>query len=199
MTGDTPQRKREAIRFATFDSTVALALALLVNAGILIVAAGVFHRAGQAPVTELSEAYRLLSPLLGVGIASARLRRCAARVGAERFGDRHARRPDRDGGLSAHPPVARRARAADPFARDRAGGDRDRLVRQPGAGALLIFSQVVLSLQLPFAIVPLLRFTTSRRHLGDLAFGLKTSVLLWSAAALVIGLNVWLLQRFVFG
>ena len=71
VTGDTPRRKREAIRFATFDSTVALTLALLVNAGILIVAAGVFHRAGQRRVTELSEAYRLLSPLLGIGIASA--------------------------------------------------------------------------------------------------------------------------------
>jgi manganese transport protein len=63
--------KEEAIRYATLDSTVALGLALFVNAGIMILAAGAFHQPGQAPVTELAEAHRLLSPLLGVGIASA--------------------------------------------------------------------------------------------------------------------------------
>ncbi|MGH8227719.1 MAG: Nramp family divalent metal transporter, partial [Steroidobacteraceae bacterium] len=62
---------RHAIRFATIDSSVALGLAILVNAAILIVAAGVFHRQGRAPVTELADAYRLLSPLLGVSVASA--------------------------------------------------------------------------------------------------------------------------------
>src|ERR1700712_4148722 len=63
--------RREAIRFATLDSTVALGLALLVNAAIMVLAAGAFHRPGAAPVSELGDAYRLLSPLLGVGIASA--------------------------------------------------------------------------------------------------------------------------------
>jgi manganese transport protein len=58
-----------------------------------------------------------------------------------------------------------------------------------------VFSQVVLSLQLPFAIVPLLMFTTSRKHLGALGFGRRTSVLLWAAAGMVITLNVWMLQR----
>src|SRR5256885_2279332 len=67
----TPQGTRQAIRLATLDSTVALGLALFVNAAILVVAAGAFNRPGQAPVTELSDAYHLLSPLLGVGIASA--------------------------------------------------------------------------------------------------------------------------------
>ena len=70
---------------------------------------------------------------------------------------------------------------------------------EKGTGDLLIFSQVILSLQLPFAIVPLLRFTTSRRHLGPLAFGFKTSLLLWGAAAVVVGLNAWLLQKFLSG
>jgi manganese transport protein len=69
--GTSKAGKRQAIRFATLDSTVALGLALFVNAGIMIVASGAFHRPGQAAISELSDAYRLLSSLLGVGIASA--------------------------------------------------------------------------------------------------------------------------------
>jgi manganese transport protein len=66
-----------------------------------------------------------------------------------------------------------------------------------GASALLIFSQVVLSLQLPFALVPLLLFTTRRRHLGEHAFGRLGTVLIWGAALIVLSLNVWLLQRLI--
>jgi manganese transport protein len=64
-----------------------------------------------------------------------------------------------------------------------------------GATSLLVFSQVVLSLQLPFAIVPLLLFTTRHRHLGADAFGRPMAVLLWVAAAIVVALNLWMLQR----
>jgi manganese transport protein len=64
-----------------------------------------------------------------------------------------------------------------------------------GAGALLVFSQVVLSLQLPFAIMPLLLFTTRRKHLGAMAFGRTVTISLWLAAASVVALNVWMLQR----
>jgi manganese transport protein len=64
-----------------------------------------------------------------------------------------------------------------------------------GAGALLVFSQVVLSMQLPFAVFPLLWFTTRRKHLGAFAFGWGMTVLLWGAALLIVALNVWMLQR----
>jgi manganese transport protein len=64
-----------------------------------------------------------------------------------------------------------------------------------GASALLVFSQVVLSLQLPFAIVPLLMFTTRRKVLGELCFGRKMSIALWGCAAVVVSLNLWMLQR----
>ncbi len=67
-----------------------------------------------------------------------------------------------------------------------------------GANSLLVFSQVVLSLQLPFAIVPLLLFTTRRKHLGAFAFGRSTGVLLWTAAGVVVALNAWMLQRLLF-
>ena len=67
-----------------------------------------------------------------------------------------------------------------------------------GANSLLVFSQVVLSLQLPFAIVPLLLFTTRRKHLGAFAFGRPASAFLWTAAGVVVALNVWMLQRLLF-
>jgi len=67
-----------------------------------------------------------------------------------------------------------------------------------GATALLVFSQVVLSMQLPFAIVPLLMFTTRRHALGALTFGRPMSIVLWSCAAVVVSLNLWMLHRLLF-
>ncbi len=195
---DTSGGKREAIRFATLDSTVALALALFVNAGILIVAAGAFHRPGQAPVTELSDAYRLLSPLLGVGIASAvfGVALLASGLSSSVTGTL-AGQIVMEGFLHIRlSPLLRalmtRAIAIVPAVAVTAW------YGSAGASALLVFSQVVLSLQLPFAIAPLLWFTTRRKHLGAFAFARTTSWLLWSAAVVVVGLNAWLVQRLVF-
>ena len=191
--------KREAIRFATIDSTLALAFALLVNAAIMIVAAGAFHRPGAAPVTELGDAYRLLSPLLGVGIASALFGVALLCSGlSSSVTGTLAGQIVMEGFLDIRiSPAARalitRAIALVPALAATAW------YGESGANSLLVFSQVVLSLQLPFAIVPLLLFTTRRRHLGAFAFGRPMAVLLWSAAALIVVLNLWLLQRFVFG
>ena len=193
--GQTPEGKREAVRFATIDSTVALALALLINASIMILAAGAFHRPGVGPVTELSQAYELLSPLLGVGIASALFGvallcsglsssvtgTLAGQIVMEGFLDIRI--------SPALRALLTRAIAIVPAVMVTAW------YGSAGANSLLVFSQVVLSLQLPFAIVPLLMFTTGRKHLGALGFGRRTSVLLWAAAAVVITLNVWMLQR----
>ena len=195
----TAQGTRDAIRFATVDSTLALALALFVNGAILIVAAGAFHRPAEAPVTELSDAYRLLSPLLGVGIASAvfGVALLASGLSSSVTGTL-AGQIVMEGFLQIRLAPALRALMTRAIAIVPAviatawyGG--------AGATALLVFSQVVLSLQLPFAIVPLLLFTTQRKHLGELAFGPKMSAALWAAAAVVIALNLWMLQRLLAG
>jgi manganese transport protein len=189
--------KREAIRFATLDSTLALGLALLINAAIMILAGGAFYRPGGEPVSELAEAYRLLSPLLGVGIASALFGvalvcsglsssvtgTLAGQIVIEGFLDIRiapAARALITRGIAIVPAIVVAAWYGN-----------------AGANSLLVFSQVVLSLQLPFAIIPLLLFTTRRRYLGAFAFGRSTSALLWAAATLVVGLNVWMLQRLI--
>ena len=91
--------------WATIDSTIALMLALFVNAAILIVAAATFHASGRTDVAEIGQAYELLSPLLGLGMALDPVRGRAARLRPELDGDRDAGRPDRDGRLSAPAPA----------------------------------------------------------------------------------------------
>ena len=195
----THAARREAIRFATVDSSLALGLALLVNAAILILAAGAFHRPGSEPVGELADAYRLLSPLLGVGLASALfgVALVCSGLSASVTGTL-AGQIVMEGFLDIRiSPAARaivtRAIAIVPAVVVTAW------YGSSGANSLLVFSQVVLSLQLPFAIVPLLVFTTRRAYLGTFSFGRSMSTLLWAAAAVVVALNVWLLARLISG
>jgi manganese transport protein len=194
----TDAGRREAIRFATIDSTIALGLALLINAAIMVLAAGAFHRPGAAAVTELGDAYALLSPLLGVGIASALFGVALVCSGlSSSVTGTLAGQIVMEGFLEIRiSPAARalltRAVAIVPAVMVTAW------YGSAGANSLLVFSQVVLSMQLPFAIVPLLLFTTRRRHLGRYAFGRGASALLWAAASVVVALNVWMLQRLVF-
>lgn len=191
----SPAGTREAIRFATIDSTVALGLALFVNAAILIVAAGVFNRPGVAPVTEISDAYRLLSPLLGVGIASAvfGVALLASGLSSSVTGTL-AGQIVMEGFLQIRLSATMRAFLTRMIAIVPAV-IATAWFGSAGASALLIFSQVVLSLQLPFAIVPLLLFTTRKRHLGELAFGTRMTIALWGGAVAIICLNGWMLQR----
>jgi len=190
--GSEPETRR-AIRCATVDSNMALALATFVNIAILAVAACVFHRPGQAPVTDLSQAYRLISPLLGVGIASTvfGVALLASGLSASVTGTL-AGQVVMEGFLAWNlSPGARalltRALALVPALVAAAW------FGSAGASRLLVLSQVVLSLQLPFALLPLLLFTTRRRYLGRHAFGGRTAALLWTCAAAVIALNLWLL------
>ena len=187
--------RRHAIRCATIDSNVALGLALLVNVAIMVVAAGVFHRPGKAPVTELSDAYKLLSPLLGVGIASAvfGIGLLASGLSSSVTGTL-AGQVVMEGFLDIRMSAASRALLTRCFAIVPAvivticyGGK--------GASALLVFSQVILSLQLPFAVVPLLWFTTRKRHLGSLAFRPSTAAVMWATAIVVVSLNIWMLRQ----
>jgi manganese transport protein len=181
----------QAIRYATLDSNLALGIALLVNVGILVLAATAFHRPGQVPIVELQDAYRLLSPvvgasgastLFGVGLLASRLSSSitgtlAGQVVMEGFLDIRVSRAKRallTRSVAILPAVA----VAAWFGHE-------------GVGRLLVLSQVILGLQLPFAVAPLLWFTTRRRHLGVYAFGTRTSAVLWGVAILLVAINVW--------
>ncbi|MFL6626501.1 MAG: divalent metal cation transporter, partial [Vitreoscilla sp.] len=164
-------------------------------AAILLVAAAAFHRPGQPEVTELSDAYRLISPMLGVAAAGTvfGIGLIASGLSASITGTL-AGQVVMEGFVAIRLSPARRALltrglAIGPAALATAWfGAR-------GASSLLVFSQVVLSLQLPFALVPLLLFTTRRRHLGIHAFGPAATSALWAAAVVVICMNAWLLAR----
>jgi manganese transport protein len=181
----------QTIRYATLDSNLALTLALLVNVGILVLAAAAFHRPGQGLVVEFEDAYRLLSPVLGAsaastlfgvgliasGLSSSITGTLAGQVVMEGFLDIRVSRAKRallTRSVAILPAVA----VAAWFGHD-------------GVGRLLVLSQVILGLQLPFAVIPLLWFTTRRRHLGAYAFSRSTSVVLWSVAILLTAINAW--------
>ncbi len=194
-----PEARREAIRFASIDSSVALTLALLVNSAILITAAAVFHAGGRTEVAEIQEAYVLLAPMVGSGMAATlfavALLLCGlnATVTATLAGQ-----VVMEGflGVRLPPPIRRlvtRGVAIAPAV----------LVTwqmgESGTAQLLILSQVVLSLQLPFAVVPLMLFAGSKARLGALVAPRWQLVLGWAAAALIIALNVKLLAGIIGG
>ncbi len=192
-----PERRREAIRFASIDSTVALCLALLVNSAILITAAAVFHAGGRTEVAEIQEAHVLLAPMVGSAMAATlfavALLLCGlnATVTATLAGQ-----VVMEGflGLRLPPPLRRlvtRGVAIVPAVIVTA------LHGASGTAQLLILSQVVLSLQLPFAVVPLMLFAGDKARLGALVAPLWQRVLGWAAAALIIALNVKLLAGMV--
>ena len=197
--GTSPADKREALKFATIDSTVALMLALLVNAAILILAAATFHKNGNTEVAELGDAHTLLSPLLGSAIAptlfGVALLCCGlnSTVTATLAGQ-----TVMEGFINMRlaPWVRRlvtRAIAIIPAA------GVTLLYGQNETAKLLVLTQVVLSLQLPFAIVPLVQFTASRAKLGDLAAPRWLTAVAVAIAAVIIALNVKLIWDFANG
>lgn len=184
--------KRSAIRWATTDSTIALMLALFVNAGILIVAAAVFHSAGRE-VAEIEEAYALLSPLLGVGIASTLFAVALLASGLNSTVTATlAGQIVMEGFLHIRLPhwlrrLITRAIAIVPVVVVTA------LYGESGTAKLLIASQVVLSMQLPFAVIPLVQFVSDRRKMGTFAIGRAVAALAWLVAGVIVVLNVKLL------
>jgi manganese transport protein len=191
--GKTVPEKREAITLATIDSTIALMFALSINAAILILAAATFNRTGQVNVTELGQVHSLIAPLLGTAMAptlfaiallccgmnSTVTATLAGQIVMEGFIDIRL------------PPWARRLMtrglAIVPAA----------IVTiwygEAGTAKLLIFSQVVLGLALPFAIVPLIMFTADRRKMGALVAPRWMTMLAVIIATILIALNVKLL------
>jgi manganese transport protein len=181
--------KREAIKFATIDSTVALMLALFINAAILIVSSATFHKAGQPAVAEIQDAYKLLSPTLGVPIASALFAIALLASGQNStLTGTLAGQIVMEGFLNIRlrPWLRRmitRLIAIVPAVIVTA------LYGTSGTAKLLVLSQVILSLQLSFAVIPLVIFTSDRRKMGEFASAGWLQLLAWSTAAIIVFLN----------
>ncbi|HVZ83516.1 MAG TPA: Nramp family divalent metal transporter [Terracidiphilus sp.] len=195
----TAEGKRDAIHMANVDSALALTLALFVNAAILIVAAAVFHRSGHFEVAAIEDAYKLLSPLVGAAGASTLFAvallasgqnssitgTLAGQIVMEGFIH-----------LKVSPWLRRlitRSLAIVPTILVVA------FFGAQGTEKLLILSQVILSLQLSFAVVPLVLFTGSRARMGEFVNSRTTQALAWITAALIAGLNAWLLVLMAMG
>jgi manganese transport protein len=197
--GESLPEKREALRFATLDSTIALTFAFVINASILVLAAATFNKTGRTDVAELGDAHSLLHPLLGAAIApslfAVALIACglnstvtatmAGQIVMEGFIE-----------IRLAPWLRRlvtRLIAIVPAAIVTV------LYGESGTGKLLILSQVILSLQLPFAIVPLVLFTMSRRKMGELVAPRLVAALAILVAAIIIALNVKLIVDYMTG
>ena len=185
--------RHEAAKMATIDSTVALGLAFFINASILILAAAAFHTAGRTDIAEIDEAYQLLSPMLGVGAASVIFAiallasgqnstvtgTLAGQIVMEGF--LHLRMK-----VWLRRMVTRLLAIVPAVLVVGAAGDA-------GATRLLVLSQVILSLQLPFAVVPLVQFTGRRTIMGTLVSPRWLGVLAWVITTVIISLNATLL------
>jgi manganese transport protein len=192
---DTQDGKREAIRFATIDSSVALMSALFINAAILIMAAATFNGTGYENVADIGDAYKLLSPLLGTTLASTLFAvallcsgqnatltgTLAGQIVMEGFIN-----------LRLRPWLRRlitRLIAIIPAVIVISiYGDR-------GSGPLIILSQVILSLQLPFAVFPLVAFTSDRAKMGEFVSPRWVTFLAWAVALVIAALNIYLLWQ----
>lgn len=191
----TSEGKREAIRFASLDSATALTLALFVNAAILVLAAAVFHRGGRFEVAEIGDAYKLLTPMLGFAGASMMFALAllasgqnstltgtlAGQIVMEGFLDVRLRpwlRRLITRGLAIVPAVI-----------------VTWLYGARGTADLLVFSQVVLSMQLSFAVFPLVAFTSDRNKMGEFVNARWLKGLSYIVAFFIAGLNAWLLVQ----
>jgi manganese transport protein len=189
----TPAGKREAIFMANVDSALALTVALFVNAAIVVVAAAVFFRSGHFEVAAIEDAYKLLSPLLGVAGASTLFAIALLASGQN---------SSITGTLAGQVVM-------EGFIHIRLAPWLRRMITRSiaiiptiivvwftgerGTEKLLLLSQVILSLQLSFAVIPLVLFTGSRKWMGEFVNGRALQGLAWFVAALIAGLNAWFL------
>ena len=191
--GPTVAEKREAIRFAVFDSGIALTFALLINSSILILAAAVFFKSGHADIVELQDAYRLIGPLLGTttamhlfgiallacGLNSTVTATLAGQIVMEGFVDLRMKPVIRrlvTRGVAIVPAIVVTVWAGE-----------------QSTGRLLVLSQVVLSVGLPFAMIPLVWFTASRQIMGELRASAALTAVAAVIAALIVALNAKLI------
>ena len=193
----TPAGKKEALKFANIDSTVALVFAFFINGAILVVSAAVFHKQGNYGVAEIQDAYLLMSPMVGAGVASTLFALALLASGQNStLTGTLAGQIVMEGflNLRLRPWLRRlitRALAIVPAVICAA------TYGESGTAKLLILSQVVLSLQLPFAVIPLVIFTSEKKKMGALVTPPWLRALAWIATALIVVLNVKLLLDFV--
>jgi len=191
---ETAAGKREAVRFAFIDSTIALSFALFINAAILIIAAATFHTSGRTEIAEIQDAHKLLTPLLGAGASTAFALALLASGQNSTLTGTLAGQIVMEGFLNIRirPWLRRlitRLIAIVPAA----------LVAifygESGTAKLLILSQVILSLQLSFAVFPLVMFTSDRLKMGQFVNAIWVKVLAWTVALVIASLNAWLLVQ----
>ncbi|BDA76170.1 manganese transport protein (plasmid) [Calothrix sp. PCC 7716] len=191
----TPEKRWEAIKFSTIDSTVALSLALLINSAILIVSAATFHFSGNQNVAEIQDAYKLLSPLLGVSAASAIFGVALLASGqSSTLTATLAGQIVMEGFLQFRLPSWLRRLVTRLLAIIPA------LIAiiffgEKSTSNLIVFSQVVLSLQLPFAVIPLVMFTSNRSLMGEFVNPFWLKFISGLVAIVIVCLNMWLLLQ----
>jgi len=195
----TPEGRKNAVHWATLDSNIALGLALFVNGAILVLAAAVFHATGRTDVVEIDQAYSLLTPLMGAklaatlfgvallasGLNSTVTGTLAGQIVMEGFLN-----------LRLKPWMRRlltRGLAVIPVLGVLF------IYGEQGTGRLLVFSQVVLSMQLPFAVIPLVSFVSSKRLMGELQVSKALTWLAWTVALIIVVLNGMLLREVLRG
>ncbi|HHW4679659.1 MAG TPA: Nramp family divalent metal transporter [Xylella sp.] len=192
----TPAGRRSALRWVVTDSTLALMFALFINASILILAAAVFHAQHRFDVQEIEQAYQLLAPILGVGVASTLFATALLASGIN----------------STVTATLAGQIVMEGFLRLRLTPWLRRLLTrglaivpvivvtllygEKGTAHLLVLSQVVLSMQLPFAVIPLLRCVADRKVMGALVAPRWLMVLAWLIAGVIVVLNVKLLADY---
>src|SRR5713226_8197208 len=196
--GASVRDRREAVRYAVFDSTVALGFALFINAAILVLGAAAFHTRGLHNVAEIADAYKLLSPVLGASLAST-LFACALLASGQNstLTGTLAGQIVMEGFLHIRlrPWLRRlitRSLAIIPAALVIGFAGENKVT------SLLILSQVILSFQLPFAIIPLIQFTGDRNRMGEFANSSLTAGVAWVIAAAILFFNaelLWLILR----
>src|SRR6059036_1030756 len=196
--GSSTRDRREAVRYAVFDSTLALGFALFINAAILVLGAAAFHTRGLHNVAEIADAYKLLSPVLGASLAST-LFACALLASGQNstLTGTLAGQIVMEGFLDIRlkPWLRRlitRSIAILPAALVIGIAGENKVT------SLLILSQVILSFQLPFAVIPLVQFTSDRAKMGEFANSRLTQVIAWVMAAAILFFNaelLWLILR----
>ncbi len=184
--------KKDAIQLATLDTVVSLSLALLINAAILILAASAFHMSGHQEVTEIQDAYHLLDPILGTGAASILFGVALLASGqSSTFTGTIAGQVLMEGFLQLSIPCWQRRLITRMIALVPAVIGIA-ILGDAGVGKLLVISQVVLSMQLPFAVWPLIRFTSNPQLMGVFASGKILKILAIAIFVLISAANLWL-------
>ncbi len=189
---ETLEGKHEAVKFAFIDSTIALSFALFINAAILIVAAATFHTSGHSEVAEIQDAYKLLTPLLGAGASTMFALALLASGQNSTLTGTLAGQIVMEGFLNIRirPWLRRlitRGIAIIPAAIVAV------MYGESGTAKLLVLSQVILSMQLSFAVFPLVRFTSDKVKMGEFVNRRWLKLLAYLVAVVIAGLNIWLL------